>query len=223
MKTECLHCGQHYEIDDEYSGCMIQCLRCKGIFLIMPRRESSHCNFDDDITGYEFLATLDFQTCLVCGLLDRKRYKSYEDVPKCIHEGCRCTFIPITSATNAAYEERPAECAPFMQMARMRYQHRYPLKSWDRLSESTKRRYRFQEMNLYEQETGMSAYMQVNKADFKEWFYDLPAEYQEIYLGSERYSLFFNNSLKLENFVDMKNLREYTLDELQKEYRNGIQ
>ena len=44
---------------------------------------------DDIVIGYEFLATLDFKTCLVCAALDRKRFKRLEDVPTKIHNKCR--------------------------------------------------------------------------------------------------------------------------------------
>lgn len=36
MKASCPQCGQHYEIDDEYNGFQVECLRCKAIFAISP-------------------------------------------------------------------------------------------------------------------------------------------------------------------------------------------
>ena len=44
---------------------------------------------------YEYLATLDARTCLVCGNLDGKLFKKIEDAPSLPqHRGCRCLLIP---------------------------------------------------------------------------------------------------------------------------------
>ena len=32
MTTECPHCGQHYDIDDEDQNCQFQCVNCQTIF-----------------------------------------------------------------------------------------------------------------------------------------------------------------------------------------------
>ena len=37
MKTQCPHCGQHYEIDDQYNGQIIECQKCGQEFVIEPR------------------------------------------------------------------------------------------------------------------------------------------------------------------------------------------
>lgn len=34
MKTECPHCGQHYEVDEEYIGQIANCIICKQEFVI---------------------------------------------------------------------------------------------------------------------------------------------------------------------------------------------
>lgn len=44
---------------------------------------------------YEYLATLDSRTCVVCGSVDGKLYKSIEDAPEIPqHRNCRCLLIP---------------------------------------------------------------------------------------------------------------------------------
>lgn len=43
---------------------------------------------------YEWLSTLDSRTCLVCGELDGKLFKSIKDAPQTpLHRGCRCLVI----------------------------------------------------------------------------------------------------------------------------------
>lgn len=36
MKTSCPQCNQHYEIDDEYNGQLIECQKCGGKFVAEP-------------------------------------------------------------------------------------------------------------------------------------------------------------------------------------------
>lgn len=50
---------------------------------------------------YEYLATLDTRTCMVCGELDGKRFKTLKEVPKTPqHIGCRCLVIPSIDIEN---------------------------------------------------------------------------------------------------------------------------
>lgn len=39
MKTQCPHCNQHYEVDDQYNGQIIECQKCKQEFFVEPLRE----------------------------------------------------------------------------------------------------------------------------------------------------------------------------------------
>ena len=44
---------------------------------------------------YEWLSTLDSRTCLVCGDLDGKLFKTITDAPSIpVHRGCRCILLP---------------------------------------------------------------------------------------------------------------------------------
>lgn len=40
MKTECPHCGQHYEVENKYNGAEAECDRCQKTFIIAPRWSS---------------------------------------------------------------------------------------------------------------------------------------------------------------------------------------
>lgn len=58
--------------------------------------EENEKYFSDDENRYEYMATLDNRTCLVCGSLDGSLFKNIRDVkyqlPK--HRGCRCIVLP---------------------------------------------------------------------------------------------------------------------------------
>lgn len=57
--------------------------------------EENEQYFGDGKYKYEYLATLDSRTCLVCGECDGKLYKKLEDCPRIPqHRGCRCVIIP---------------------------------------------------------------------------------------------------------------------------------
>lgn len=56
---------------------------------------------------YEYLATLDNRTCLVCGANDAKLYKSISEVPQLpLHRNCRCVICPYI---NVEGEERASK------------------------------------------------------------------------------------------------------------------
>ena len=51
--------------------------------------------FGEGEDKYEYLATLDARTCLVCAAEDGKKFKSIEDAPPIPqHRNCRCLLIP---------------------------------------------------------------------------------------------------------------------------------
>ena len=50
---------------------------------------------------FEFLSTLDTRTCLTCGELSGKLFKSIADAPRLpLHRGCRCVIIPYYNIEN---------------------------------------------------------------------------------------------------------------------------
>ncbi|MBQ8754587.1 MAG: hypothetical protein IJZ19_06105 [Lentisphaeria bacterium] len=50
----------------------------------------------------------------------------------------------------------------FLKDAKEAYKKRFPKKDWDSLSDSTKKKYYYEAMRLYEQRTGKPAYTQVS-------------------------------------------------------------
>lgn len=59
------------------------------------------------------------------------------------------------------------------------------------------------------------------RGNYEKWFFTLPDKYKKVILGNERFKLLKSKKLKLENFVDIKNLREYTLEELYNKYEHA--
>jgi SPP1 gp7 family putative phage head morphogenesis protein len=52
-------------------------------------------------SGYQYLATLDRRTCLVCANYDGKVFSKMEDVPRTpIHYNCRCVVVPVVKDIN---------------------------------------------------------------------------------------------------------------------------
>lgn len=58
-------------------------------------RNSVYRENESLFSGYQRLETLDPRTCLVCGAIDRKVYKTLDDAPSLIHMCCRGLNIPI--------------------------------------------------------------------------------------------------------------------------------
>ena len=57
--------------------------------------EANEKYFGDGGYKYEWVSALDSRTCLVCGNLDGKLFKTLKDVPAIpVHRGCRCVAIP---------------------------------------------------------------------------------------------------------------------------------
>lgn len=57
--------------------------------------ESNEKWFGDGEYKYEYLATLDSRTCMVCGHDDGRLFKSLKEIPQLPrHRGCRCLVLP---------------------------------------------------------------------------------------------------------------------------------
>lgn len=62
-------------------------------------REAYYAKNADLIKGYEYVATLDGDTCIICGAIDGKVYAPDEarpEVPQ--HMRCRCLYAPVTKS-----------------------------------------------------------------------------------------------------------------------------
>jgi SPP1 gp7 family putative phage head morphogenesis protein len=63
--------------------------------------------------GYKFLATLDFQTCVVCGADDGKIFRTLEEASKPpLHLRCRCVLLPYIRGFEDIEGERAAMDGP---------------------------------------------------------------------------------------------------------------
>ena len=161
----------------------------------------------DVIRGVLFCGTLQFSTCLLCAALDGIIWKNPEElsfVPTLpMHSDCRCVLLPVTDMHEINRSKRPAEASDFRYDAEIRYTRKYPNKSWDSLSASTKLKYYYDEQKLFEQETGHPAFDEVpQNMSFSEWLHTKPEEIQKRYLGEFRASLFREHKLNLIDFVD---------------------
>jgi SPP1 gp7 family putative phage head morphogenesis protein len=62
-------------------------------------RQATYAENEDLFSGYQYVATLDAATCLVCGPLDGKVYAVGENIPLLPqHYNCRCVLIPIVKS-----------------------------------------------------------------------------------------------------------------------------
>jgi len=161
----------------------------------------------DVIRGVLFCGTLQFSTCLLCAALDGHIWKNPEDlsfVPTLpMHPDCRCVLLPVTDMHEINSSKRPAEVSDFWHNAKTRYTQKYPNKSWDELSASTRLKYYYNEQKVFEQETGHPAFDEVpQNMSFSEWLHTKPEELQKRFLGDYRAKLFMTYGLNLIDFVD---------------------
>ena len=65
MKTECPHCGQHYEVEENFAGQNVECSQCGKAFTVSAPEKTRRC----PMCGEEILAVA--KKCKHCGeLLD---------------------------------------------------------------------------------------------------------------------------------------------------------
>ena len=65
MKTECPHCGQHYEVEENFAGQNVECSQCGRTFTVSAPEKTRRC----PMCGEEILAVA--KKCKHCGeLLD---------------------------------------------------------------------------------------------------------------------------------------------------------
>lgn len=63
---------------------------------------------DKYFEGYQFFATLDRRTCVICAKLDGKVFKTLQDAPDLpIHYNCRCVLIPKIKGVEEIAPVRP--------------------------------------------------------------------------------------------------------------------
>ena len=171
----------------------------------------------DVIDGVEILATLDGRTCPVCASLDRQRYPLGEPHPSLpVHHQCRCVLLPVTPLSDLVEEQRPMAKSDFMKDAMDAYKKRFPNKDWDKLSDSTKKKYYYEAMRLYEQRTGEPAYTQVaGGVSFRDYFEKYMTNDQRLkWLGPERFAIWKHGNLPLDKFIPPYPDKRLTVDAL---------
>ena len=172
----------------------------------------------DVLEGMEICAALQFRTCLVCGVLDGTRYKFNGRAPSLpLHPGCRCVLLPVTPLSDFIEAQRPAEMVPIAYFAEQRYNAEKRKKQFAELAESTQRKYYHAEEKMFIQR-GVKVWQQFS-GNYTQWFNSLPAEYQKIIVGEKRFAIMKKKHLPLAALVDLQNLREYTVEELERIYK----
>ena len=61
MKTECPHCGQHYEVEENFAGQNVECSKCGKAFTVSAPEKTRRC----PMCGEEILAVA--KKCKHCG------------------------------------------------------------------------------------------------------------------------------------------------------------
>lgn len=179
----------------------------------------------DVISGVEILSTLDGRTCPVCASLDRQRYplgKPHPALP--VHHSCRCVLLPVTPLSDLIEEERPMANSDFMKDAKEAYKKRFPKKDWDSLSDSTKKKYYYEAMRLYEKRTGKPAYTQVSgSVSFRDYFEKHMTDDQRLkWLGPERFKIWKHGNLPLDKFIPPYPDKRLTVDALKAEDKKSF-
>lgn len=80
MKIQCPHCGQRYEIDDQYDGFQTECLRCRKSFVITSINVG-----DEEISGSRQKKDTRGYTLPPIAMLD-KADNIYDESPEEIHD-----------------------------------------------------------------------------------------------------------------------------------------
>ena len=176
----------------------------------------------DVIDGVQWLATLDYRTCIICGSYDGKiwtKEKLYEVKVPPAHPNCRCVLIPyidIGNGIDADGSTRPAEAENFDLLARKKYDaNPHAKKKYDELSHEYRRKLRYAAMEEFRQQTGDSPYRQVKgNMTFADYLKAQPESFQREWLGKTRFELYQSGKLSLDQMVHPDSGFKRTIEEL---------
>ena len=126
-------------------------------------------------------------------------------------------MLPVTPLSDFMEDQRPAEMVPIAYFAEQRYNAENHRKKFAELAESTQRKYYHAEEKIFIQR-GVKVWQQFS-GNYTQWFNSLPAEYQKIIVGEKRFGIMKKKHLPLAALVDLQNLREYTVEELERIYK----
>lgn len=173
----------------------------------------------DVVAGVEWLDTLDGRTCVSCGGLSRKRWKTDEAHPvPPLHPNCRCVLIPVTELTDLGEDSnRPMANADFNAEARRMYETKYPGKKFMDLAASTRKKYYYRAMRDFERRTGKAAYRRApGQMSFRDYFLQMSEEQKLDYLGKAKYEMWKTGKFKVEDFIPAWPNRALTVKELKR-------
>jgi hypothetical protein len=79
-----------------------------------PYKHEATEQFKSTISGYRWLSTLDTKTCILCAVLDGKKFDNIDDAPKhkCLNKDCRCIILPYVKGFESIPGERAAMDGP---------------------------------------------------------------------------------------------------------------
>lgn len=151
--------------------------------------------FDDRVTGWRWLSTLDGRTSAMCRALDGKEWKRDEPHPlPPIHPSCRSVLVPVTALSDTLGEggERPwnrqtETASGHVRELRRTAKARVGEARWRAMSEKDRRVEIGKERDAWNAKNSGGA---SNKTTYSEWFAKQPEEFQRDVLGPGRFELF---------------------------------
>jgi SPP1 gp7 family putative phage head morphogenesis protein len=84
-----------YAVDTQMANGLNALVRTVTMHVSNVARQEIYRENADVIIGVEWVATLDSDTCIICGSMDREFFPSGSPIPDRPHFNCRCTTIPI--------------------------------------------------------------------------------------------------------------------------------
>lgn len=156
-------------------------------------RDEVYREHADLIVEYQYIATLDSRTCLICGPDDLKKARRRQDLPQPLrHPNCRCCIVPLTEYSREVYRPAIVNEEPY------RVHHRDG-------STSTKW-------------IDKEAVQVPGNKRYEQFFRSQPEKWQKSVLGKERYAIYDANKLSLDELRTANRKRILSVEELAKEY-----
>jgi len=129
----------------------------------------------------------------------------------------------IAGVTDDGSANRAAEAENFDQIAKEKYEKKYPDKNYEKLSYEYRRKLRYGAMKEYTATTGKPAYEQLpGNTTFDEYLKGRSDEFQREWLGATRYKMYKENKLSLEHMVDSDKGFKRTVEGLRTTYNIDI-
>lgn len=185
----------------------------------------SYYSQNSDVVAYvRFSATLDGRTSPICQAMDGRQWKNPDELGAVklppLHPNCRSTTVPIIKGFKTEPSTRPAANADFAKDAERRYNDKQRennrSRRWQDLAPSTRDKYYYKEIQLYEQRTGKPAFTKNFTGTYADYLKRQPASVQKDILGASRYELYKKGGYTPEKFINRNTGQPFTLTELAK-------